>query len=41
MLYHDPAAKTHDRIGFTLSMAIAFHVAVLLGVGFVGFRRFV
>lgn len=35
MLYHDPAAKTHDRIGFTLSMAIAFHVAVLLGVGFV------
>lgn len=34
MLYHDPAAKTHDRIGFTLSMAIAFHVAVVLGVGF-------
>lgn len=34
MLYHDPAAKTHDRIGFTLTMAIAFHVAVLLGVGF-------
>ena len=34
MLYHDPAAKTHDRIGFTLSMAIALHVAILLGVGF-------
>lgn len=34
MLNHDPAAKTHDRIGFTLSMAIAFHVAVLLGMGF-------
>ena len=34
MLYHDPAAKTHDRIGFTLSMAIALHVAVILGVGF-------
>ncbi|HEY9033833.1 MAG TPA: energy transducer TonB [Pseudomonadales bacterium] len=34
MLYHDPAAKTHDRIGFTLSMALALHVAVVLGVGF-------
>jgi periplasmic protein TonB len=34
MLIHDPAAKTHDRIGFTISMAIAFHVAVLLGMGF-------
>jgi protein TonB len=34
MLHHDPAAKTHDRIGFTLSMAIALHVAVILGVGF-------
>lgn len=34
MLYHDPAAKTHDRIGFTLTMAIALHVAILLGVGF-------
>ena len=34
MLQHDPAAKTHDRIGFTLSMAIALHVAVVLGVGF-------
>lgn len=34
MLHHDPAAKTHDRIGFTLSMAIALHVAVVLGVGF-------
>lgn len=34
MLYHDPAAKTHDRIGFTLTMAIALHVAVVLGVGF-------
>ena len=34
MLYHDPAAKTHDRIGFTLSIAIALHVAVVLGLGF-------
>ena len=34
MLYHDPAAKTHDRIGFTLTMAIALHVAIVLGVGF-------
>src|SRR5690554_789867 len=34
MLYHDPAAKTHDRIGFTLTMAIALHVAIILGVGF-------
>ena len=34
MLHHDPAAKTHDRIGFTLSMAIALHAAVILGVGF-------
>ena len=34
MLNHDPAAKTHDRIGFTLSMAIALHVAVVLGLGF-------
>lgn len=34
MLYHDPAAKTHDRIGFTLTMALALHVAVVLGVGF-------
>lgn len=35
MLYHDPAAKTHDRIGFTLSIAIAMHIAVILGVGFI------
>lgn len=35
MLYHDPAAKTHDRIGFTFSMAVALHIAILLGVGFV------
>lgn len=34
MLYHDPAAKTHDRFGFTLTIAIALHVAVILGVGF-------
>ncbi|CAA0115779.1 Protein TonB [BD1-7 clade bacterium] len=34
MLYHDPAAKTHNRLGFTLSMAIALHVAVILGLGF-------
>lgn len=34
MLNHDPAAKTHDRIGFTMSMAVAFHAAVILGVGF-------
>lgn len=34
MLYHDPAAKTHDRFGFILTMAIALHVAVVLGVGF-------
>lgn len=34
MLYHDPAAKTHDRFGFVLTMAIALHVAVVLGVGF-------
>ena len=35
MLHHDPAAKTHDRFGFTATMAIALHVAVILGVGFV------
>lgn len=35
MLQHDPAAKTHDRIGFTLSIAIAMHAAIILGVGFV------
>lgn len=34
MLYHDPAAKTHDRLGFILTMAVALHVAVILGVGF-------
>ena len=34
MLHHDPAAKTHNRLGFTLSMAIALHTAVILGVGF-------
>lgn len=34
MLYHDPAAKTHDRVGFTMTMAIALHAAVILGVGF-------
>lgn len=34
MLYHDPAAKTHDRLGFILTMAIALHIAVILGVGF-------
>ena len=34
MLYVDPAAKTHDRFGFTLTMASALHVAVILGVGF-------
>ena len=34
MLQHDPAAKTHSRLGFTLFMAIAFHAAVVLGVGF-------
>lgn len=34
MLQHDPAAKTHSRLGFTLTMAIALHVAVVLGVGF-------
>lgn len=34
MLHHDPAAKSHDRIGFTLTMAIALHAAVILGVGF-------
>ena len=35
MLHHDPAAKTHDRIGFTLSIAIAMHAALILGVGFI------
>lgn len=34
MLHHDPAAKSHDRIGFTITMAIALHAAVILGVGF-------
>ncbi|NRA42952.1 MAG: energy transducer TonB [Pseudomonadales bacterium] len=34
MLYHDPAAKTHDRFGFTATMAVAMHVAVILGLGF-------
>ncbi len=35
MLQHDPAAKTHDRIGFTLSITIAMHAAIILGVGFI------
>lgn len=35
MLHHDPAAKTHDRFGFTATMAVAFHAAIILGVGFV------
>jgi len=35
MLHHDPAAKTHDRFGFTATMAIALHVAIILGVGFI------
>ena len=35
MLHHDPAAKTHDRIGFTITLAVALHAAVILGVGFV------
>ncbi|MCK5880424.1 MAG: energy transducer TonB [Sinobacterium sp.] len=35
MLHHDPAAKTHDRFGFTVTMAVAFHAAIILGVGFV------
>ncbi len=34
MLEHDPAAKTHNRLGFTLSMAVALHVTIILGVGF-------
>lgn len=34
MLYHDPAAKTHDRLGFILVMAVALHIAIILGVGF-------
>ncbi|MCK5880550.1 MAG: energy transducer TonB [Sinobacterium sp.] len=34
MLQHDPAAKTHDRFGFTATMAVAFHAAIILGVGF-------
>lgn len=34
MLHHDPAAKTHDRFGFTATMAVALHAAIILGVGF-------
>lgn len=34
MLNHDPAARTHNRLGFMISMVLALHVAVILGVGF-------
>ncbi len=35
MFAHDPAAKTHSRLGFMLVMTFSLHVAVILGLGFV------
>ena len=34
MFAHDPAAKTHSRLGFMLVMTFLLHVAVILGLGF-------
>jgi periplasmic protein TonB len=34
MLTPDPVASSHDRLGFTVIMALLAHAAVILGVGF-------
>lgn len=34
MLAPDPVAGSHDRLGFTVTMALLAHAAVILGVGF-------
>lgn len=34
MLTPDPVARSHDRLGFTVMMALLAHAAVILGVGF-------
>jgi len=34
MLTPDPVASSHDRLGFTIMMALLAHAAVILGVGF-------
>lgn len=35
MLAPDPIANSHDRLGFTVMMALLAHAALILGVGFV------
>jgi protein TonB len=35
MLTPDPVAGSHDRLGFTIIMALLAHAAIILGVGFV------
>jgi len=34
MLTPDPVASSHDRLGFTITMALLAHAAVILGIGF-------
>ena len=34
MLIPDSAVDSHDRLGFTLSLALAMHAALILGIGF-------
>jgi len=35
MLVPDPVAGSHDRLGFTVMMALLAHAALILGIGFV------
>lgn len=34
MLTPDPVARSHDRLGFTIMMALLAHAAIILGIGF-------
>jgi protein TonB len=34
MLTPDPVAGSHDRLGFTITMALLAHAAIILGIGF-------
>ncbi len=34
MLSPDPSANSYDRLGFTISLALAMHAAIILGIGF-------
>ena len=34
MLNSDPTANSIDRLGFTISLALAMHAAIILGIGF-------